>query len=186
MSPGRHSCFMESDVYAKLAEVAKKKNMSVYRYTNELVSHALELEELGVSLERIKSYALLLESLSKYKGRIAVLPFDAILSTEVMHWESLGRGLGILLRQMGRTKEELTELAKLAIAFVFQFIGEVSQTGVMNVSFPFMRVDMQRKLVAYAKAFIMALTNTIGVEVEIIEEESGLSIKFVAHGSDQG
>ncbi|MEW9490698.1 MAG: hypothetical protein TQ35_0000545 [Candidatus Aramenus sulfurataquae] len=180
MSPSRHSCFMESGVYNRLVEAAKKRNMSVYKYTNELVSRALDLEESGISLESVRSYALLLESLSKYKGRIAVLPFDAVLNTEVPHWEGLGRGLGLLLRQMGKTKEELVSLAASAIKFLFQFMGEVSYGDGMSISFPFLHVEMQKRLVQFAKAFVIALSSSMGLEVEVREEESGLEVKFKA------
>lgn len=167
-SDSRHSCFMRNDIYNRLAEIAKKKNYSTYKYTNELISLALDIEEANISLEAIKDEIIMMGQLYKYKGRIIIVPFSVILNTTQSQWADLGRGLGLLIRQMVSNKKDLATLFISTVKFLFSLIGEIS---VLNneviISFPFYTLQIQNKLMESAKVLIESMINVSSISANI-------------------
>ncbi len=94
----RKSCFMDSKVHERLGEMAQRKRMSLYDYTNYLLEIGVEIEESGVNLEEMKEFIKVMGKVFQfYKGTVIVAPFSA---TEIKGgWRELGKRLGVIVRQ---------------------------------------------------------------------------------------
>jgi hypothetical protein len=89
---------MDSKVHERLGEMAQRKRMSLYDYTNYLLEIGVEIEESGVNLEEMKEFIKVMGKVFQfYKGTVIVAPFNA---TEIKGgWRELGKRLGVIVRQ---------------------------------------------------------------------------------------
>ncbi len=171
---------MQSDIYNKLAELAKKKKYSTYKYTNELLESALAIEESGISLNDAKDDIIIMEKLYKYKGRIIIVPFATLLNTTQNQWTDLGRGLGLLIRQISQEKDNQITMFISIIKFLFSLVGDIIiNNNKLIISFPFYSLDIQNKLIASARETINTIISASSIPANINEEEGQIKIEII-------
>uniref|UniRef100_A0A2U9IEA2 Uncharacterized protein n=2 Tax=Acidianus brierleyi TaxID=41673 RepID=A0A2U9IEA2_9CREN len=171
---------MRSDIYNRLSENASKKNYSAYKYTNELVEAALDIEESGVSLKDIKDEIIIMEKLFKYK-RIIIVPLTAISNIQQSQWIDLGRGFGLLIRQMSLNNNQIIPIFISVIKFFFSLVGAISiNNNQIIISFPIYPQDIQEKLVSSARDLITSIVDIASISANIQEEKGQIKVEITS------
>ncbi|WP_240938733.1 hypothetical protein [Metallosphaera hakonensis] len=116
---------MDQEVHRKLQELADKKKMSLYDYTNYLLESALEIENSGVGLENLKELMIVLGRIAQnYKGIIVIAPFSTLSTPS--EWRDLGKRLGIIAKEsFSNERDSVIKMCK-SLLQVFGYVQEAS------------------------------------------------------------
>ncbi|MEM3863063.1 hypothetical protein [Metallosphaera cuprina] len=168
----RRPCFMDANVHRKLQELADKKGMTLYDYTNYIVRNALDIEENGVPIDDLKELMIVLGKVAQnYKGIISIAPFSVI--NQNGDWRDLGRRLGVISREsFKQEKESFLRMCKSML----QVIGYVKEDGnYIRVISPALISD---KILENLKEMLEGMLETTGIKGSVIHDRGIIGLKI--------
>lgn len=168
----RASCKIDVNIYDKLKEIADKKNMSVYRYMNEILSQVIEVEEtLGLSPIEMKDY---LEFYSKMEN-LDTLPLPVEFLSK--HTTDECYRYGSLLSSINyENKDKKDQL----IAFLARFLSPLrpnKTANEINIIFRSVNNDIKNCLEGLIKGFFETLDLKEHEDFELDSKSTYIIIK---------
>ncbi|QCO31251.1 hypothetical protein DFR88_06040 [Metallosphaera sedula] len=163
---------MDKDLHSRLSELASSKKMSLYDYTNYLLSSALEIESSGVSLESVKELIIVLGKISQsYKGTITIAPFS--MTETSGEWRDLGKRLGIIAREsFQNSKEGVIRMCKS----ILQVYGSIQESGnTVKIMSPNL---LSENVINNLKDLLEGLLESSSIQGEVIHDKGVLGLKI--------
>lgn len=145
----RQPCFMRKDLYEELKNLATINGMSIYRYTNELLSAAIDIEKNGIRLGLAKDQIIFLSKLiQNYKGTVILVPFVTYRNTDAKSWKELGKAIMAYIYQFSQEKR----VTFMSILYLFlSFIADVninSTFTILEARSPFLSDDKLQNIIS--------------------------------------
>ncbi|MCG3109856.1 hypothetical protein L3N51_02152 [Metallosphaera sp. J1] len=168
----RHPCFMDKGLHVKLDQLASSKRMSLYDYTNYLLSNALEIEASGVNLNQVKELIIVLGKISQsYKGTITIAPFS--MTGKEGEWRDLGKRLGIIAKEsFQNSREGVMRMCK----FLLEIFGQVQEgDNYVKVLSPNL---MSETVTNNLKELLEGLLESSAVKGMVIHDKGVLGLKM--------
>lgn len=167
----RQPCFMRKDLYEELKGLATANGMSIYRYTNELLSAAIEIEKNGIRLSLVKDQIIFLSKLvQNYKGLLLLAPFNSYKETNLDEWKELGKSIVAYTYQFSDDKK-ITLISILYL--ILSFIADVNvnlTSSTLEARSPFF---VDEKLLNIISKLLEGIKEVIDFDI-IVEKTYGL------------
>ncbi|AWR97312.1 hypothetical protein DFR86_06940 [Acidianus sulfidivorans JP7] len=120
----RQPCFMRKDLYEELKNLANESGISIYKYTNEILEAAIDLEKNGIRLNMIRDQILLLFKIAtNYKGLLLLAPFSIYKESSKEEWRKFGKEIMAYLLQFSNDKR-ITLISTLSL--LLSFIADIN------------------------------------------------------------
>ncbi|BDC19127.1 hypothetical protein HS5_20170 [Acidianus sp. HS-5] len=174
----RQPCFMRRDIYDEIKRLTEFNGSSIYNYTNDILSSAIQMEKNGINLKNeVWIFILLSKLMSKYKGFMLLVPFDFLKDSELSaeKWKELGRSLMSYVSQLFNN----TENSFLSILhFFLNFMGDV------NVDYEERYIEsfspyFQGKILDYIKSLIDGMLEAGNLKADVSVTDGMVKVNLI-------
>jgi len=172
-SKKRAPCFMDSELLESIKVESKKRNTSIYRYTNYLIENSLYIENtIGIPLSQVREFLEILKSFIEAGGMIVPVVFlNEYCNSEM--WRVYGKSV---IRSMRNSKKKISKSDLLNIFLYFLRLIPGNSISTDNNTLTILSAYLKKSTAECISNFFYSAAETAGYGIKIDIDENYMRV----------